>query len=286
MQHTTKWMLKSFPLIIGSLLSFNILAEDAVVEENEDSSIAIESDECQSCKLSGSATLGYDTNIYSRSDHRSVRNISWRGSLNYSFNDAYRLYFNTGGYRALEDEVGTYMTDTIVGLSRAKLYQFGETGAVGIAGQFTIPTSETSRKDSLNTAFRLAIPVSFKLWDANISISPRVSKSFHEYKTSGGKSLTEWIYSISMGANYRWDKLEMGISALGGNSRSYQGTRRTELTYAGSIYAGYDLAENIGISLAVSTAGFYADAERGTLGNIDLFDPDRATYIAEISYSF
>ncbi|MDN3682341.1 hypothetical protein QWZ04_18720 [Vibrio tapetis subsp. quintayensis] len=286
MQNTEKWMLKSTSLIIGLLINSHLYAGEVMVDESENSTNITESGNCFDCKLSGTITGGYDTNIYNRNDHRSIRSLSWRLSLDYSFLNHYKVYLKTGGYRALEDKVGDYFTDSVIGMSRSNLFNFGESGEIGLSGQFTIPTSETSRKDSLNTAIRVAVPVSAKHWGVRFSVTPRISKSFHQYKTSGEKSLTEWIYSLSMAASYSWSDLSVGASMLGGNSRSYQGTRRNDITYAGSIYGGYKITDNIGVSLSASTSGFYADAERGTLGNIDLFDPNSASYNAEISYSF
>ncbi len=286
MQNTEKWMLKSAAIIIGLLVNPHLYAEEVVGDEGKNTTNITENTKCTDCKLGGTITGGYDTNIYNRNDHRSIRSLSWRLSLDYTFSSHYKAFFKTGGYRALEDKTGDYFTDSVIGMSRSNLFSFGETGKVGLSGQFTIPTSETSRKDSLNTAFRLAVPISGKHWGIGLSVTPRVSKSFHQYKTAGEKSLTEWIYSLSMAASYSWDDLSVGISMLGGNSRSYQGTRRSDITYASSIYGSYAVTENIGISLSASTSGFYADAERGTLGNIDLFDPNSASYNAEISYSF
>ncbi|SON49080.1 hypothetical protein [Vibrio tapetis] len=286
MQNKEKWMHRSAALVILLLVNSCLYAEEQNVDENTASNKIKENTKCLDCKLGGMISGGYDTNIYNRNDHRSIRSLSWRLSLDYTFSSDYKAYFKTGGYRALEDKTGDYVTDSVIGMSRTQLFGFGESGKVGVSGQFTIPTSETSRKDSLNTAFRVAVPVSTKQWGINFSVTPRISKSFHEYKTAGEKSLTEWIYSLSLAAGYSWDDLSLGMSMLGGNSRSYQGTRRTDITYAGSIYGSYQVTNNIGISISASTSGFYTDAERGTLGNIDLFDPNSASYNVEISYSF
>lgn len=286
MQNKEKWMHRSAALVILLLVNSCLYAEEQNVDENTASNKIKENTKCLDCKLGGMISGGYDTNIYNRNDHRSIRSLSWRLSLDYSFSNQDKVYLKTGGYRALEDKTGDYLTNSVIGLSRGRLFSFGETGDIGVSGQFTIPTSDASRNDSLNTAFRLALPVSAKYWGLNFSLTPRISKNFHQYKTAGEKSLTEWVYSMSMTVGYSWDDLSLGISMLGGNSRSYQGTRRNDITYATSIYGNYSLTNNIAISLSASTSGFYADAERGTLGNIDLFDPNSASYNAEISYSF
>ncbi len=98
--------------------------------------------------------------------------------------ERHKAYFSTGGYRALEDEVGTYATDSVLGLQYTNLYRFGDTGKIGVAGQLTIPTSETSRKDELHTAVRLDVPISFQL-GASIFGFAKTEKNFHEYKTMG-----------------------------------------------------------------------------------------------------
>ncbi|KOO10792.1 hypothetical protein AKJ18_32430, partial [Vibrio xuii] len=101
-------------------------------------------------------------------------------------------------------------------------------------------------------------------------------KNFYKFKTMNGRVLTEWVYSLSVGANYQFDKLTLGASALGGNGMSYKGNRSKQFTYGASVFSSYQLADNWSASLSASTAGFYTDAERGTLGDIDLFDEDKA----------
>ncbi|UUM31388.1 hypothetical protein [Vibrio japonicus] len=275
MQNTTKW---KESIIAFSLLS--IFSSSALSDDNKPDEQQIKS------SFGGNVSVAYDTNIYHKDDHRSVRNISWNGSLHYSFASNYRAYLSSGGYRALEDKTGDYFTDSVIGISRSNLFEFGDTATVGINGQFTIPTSETSRKDELITAFRVAVPLSFQISDANISVSPRLRKNFHKYQTAGGKSLTEWVYSLSTSASYSFQDLTVGISALAGNSISYQGTRRNSITYGGSVFGSYQLTDAFSFSLSASTSGFYLDAEKGTLGDIDIFDADRASYEARISYSF
>ena len=288
MLHTTKWRMTPLAMLLGTLFSMPLLAEETNVADSS----GIESTQnegessCIVCKLSGSVYLSYDTNIYDKDDYRSVRNFSWGGDLNYAISKDITAFFSAGGYRALEDEVGTYATDSVLGLQYSNLYRFGDTGNIAVAGQFTIPTSEGSRKDELQTAFRLAVPVSFSLWNVDFSIAPRLKKNFHKYKTNGGHSLTEWTYSLFSVAEKSWDSFSLGITALGGNTISYQGTRRSSWQYEGALYGTYKFNKSWSLTLAASSSGFYQDAERGTLGNIDLLDQEKASYIASVAYSF
>ncbi|KHT50094.1 hypothetical protein [Vibrio sinaloensis] len=277
MQNTIKCRQRTIALAVSVLLSSACFAEENSEQQEEK---PVWSD------FGGSLSLSYDTNIYHPDDYRSVRSLSWSGSLNYTFSDNISAFMSSGGYRAYENETGDFATDSVIGASYSSLYEFGETGKIGANGQFTIPTSEASRKDELQTAFRLAIPVSMKPWGVNVSITPRLRKNFHKYKTAGGRSLTEWTYSVSSSVSKSWESLTLGISALGGNTISYQGTRRTSWTYGGSLFGSYRFTDNWSASLSASTSGVYQDAERGTLGNIDLFDQDNASYRATVTFSF
>lgn len=291
MQHTIKWTKTPLAILFVGMFSFsahtNADESDKSTNIRESESTQNISDaSCITCNISGSVTAGYVTNIYSKDDHRSIRTLSWGGTLNYKLSENIKAYLSSGGYRALEDEVGTYASDSVIGFSYSEVLGFGESGKVGVSGQFTIPTSETSRNDKLQTALRVAIPMSFTGWGIDFVISPRIRKNFHKYKTYGGKSLTEWTYSLSSKASYSWEKLTIGVSALGGNSMSYQGTRRDDFDYGGSLYSSYSFTDHWAFGLSASTSGAYSDAERGTLGNIDLFDADKASYKAEITFSF
>lgn len=254
---------------------------------NQNSDLTLNEDQqCLICQLSGSASLAYDSNLYDKDDYRSVRNLSWNGTLNYPVSEQLRAYITGGGYRVFQDKTGTYVTDTVVGLNYFNLFTFGETGRLGLGGQLTIPTSETSRDTELYTAFRLSMPVSFKMLGGHYSVSPRLRKNFYKYQTMNGRVLTEWVYSVSADVNYQFDKLTLGMSLLGGNGTSYKGNRSREFTYAASVYSNYQISDSWSASFTVSSAGFYSDAERGTLGNLDLFDTDKASYIAQLTYSF
>lgn len=254
---------------------------------NQNSDLTLNEDQqCLICQLSGSASLAYDSNLYDKDDYRSVRNLSWNGTLNYPVSEQLRAYITGGGYRVFQDKTGTYVTDTVVGLNYSNLFTFGETGRLGLGGQLTIPTSETSRDTELYTAFRLSMPVSFKMLGGHYSVSPRLRKNFYKYQTMNGRVLTEWVYSVSADVNYQFDKLTLGMSLLGGNGTSYKGNRSREFTYAASVCSNYQISDSWSASFTVSSAGFYSDAERGTLGNLDLFDTDKASYIAQLTYSF
>ncbi|MCX9565232.1 hypothetical protein IG518_22080, partial [Vibrio cholerae] len=181
--------------------------------------------QCMICQLSGSATLAYDSNLYDKDDYRSIRNLSWNGTLNYPVSEQLRAYITGGGYRVFQDKTGTYVTDTVVGLNHSNLFAFGETGRLGLGGQLTIPTSEASRDTELYTAFRLSMPVSFEMLGGHYSVSPRLRKNFYKYQTMNGRVLTEWVYSLSVDGNYQFDNLTLGMSLLGGNGTSYKGNR-------------------------------------------------------------
>ncbi|CCN71916.1 hypothetical protein [Vibrio nigripulchritudo] len=285
MQHTKITSLPGLVLMTGALASFNAMAEEAVNSEQDDGAKSVAKEEVVETKYGGSLSLGYQTNIYHPDDYRSSRALNWNARFS-ATEGKLTTFITTGAYRALEDKTGDFFTDTAIGLSYSSIGKFGETGNVGISGQLTVPTSETSRKQNLNTALRLALPISLKVSDVNLSVSPRLRKNFHSYKTAGGSSLSEWIYSISAGGSYSMGDFSISASVLGGNSISYQGTRRSSFTYAGSLSGSYRATDYLSLSLSASSSGVYTDAERGTLGNIDLFDSENATYVATATFSF
>ncbi|EGR4483755.1 Outer membrane receptor protein [Vibrio cholerae] len=272
-------------LVVSLFSATTVFAEGETTNPNSDLTLN-EDQPCLISQLSGSASLAYDSNLYDKDDYRSVRNLSWNGTLNYPVSEQLRAFITGGGYRVFHDKTGTYVTDTVVGLNYSNLFTFGETGRLGIGGQLTIPTSEASRDTELYTAFRLSVPVSFKMLGGNYSVSPRLRKNFYKYQTMNGRVLTEWVYSVSADGHYQFDKLTLGASLLGGNGTSYKGNRSREFNYAASVYSNYQISDSWSASFTVSSAGFYSDAERGTLGNLDLFDTDKASYIAQLTYSF
>lgn len=284
MQNTHSYCVRIVALAISSLFSLSSMAAENPEKMTE--GISQNNTEVVGYKLGGSLTFGYESNIYDKDDHRSVRNLSWDLSLNSPINKQYKVYFVTGAYRALEDETGDFWNDSLIKLKRYSIYNFGESGTIDLSGQLTIPTSEASRDDDLQTALRIDLPVGFKVWEADISVSPRIRKNFHQYKTAGGRSLTEWIYSLSMTADYSRNKFSTGVSALAGNTVSYQGTRRDTFDYGASAYVEYQFTDVLSGSLSASTSGFYTDAERGNLGDLELFDSDKAIFGANISLSF
>ena len=200
MQDTKNWKVKPITILLGSMFTLSVCAGEGNITDSNNGKAQPEKNEsdayCITCNIGGSISAGYSTNIYNKDDYRASRSFSWNGKLIYTLSENMGTYITSGGYRALDDAVGTYATDSTIGLSHSKLYEFGESGKIGASGQFIIPTSEASRNDKLQTAFRLAVPISFEYWGVNFNISPRLRKNFHKYKTYGGKSLTEWTYSL------------------------------------------------------------------------------------------
>lgn len=235
----------------------------------------------------GSLSLGYDSNFFQASDHRSNRALSFHGSLYMRFLDNYSLYTNSGDYRTLQNAETFYSTDTVVGLSNSSLLSFGDTGNVSISGQFSIPTSQASQDSFLNTAFRIQTPISFKLADVTITLAPRVRKNFHQYTTSpSGNVNASWGLSLLVAANYTYGDAFFSASALGGTSVNYNGRWDDGYSYGGSLSTGYNLNDALSISLTLASSGVYADAAQGTLGSFDIFDETKATYSLGMTYSF
>lgn len=273
-------------LIVAAILSLgsaSVLAEEIGQDKSDENKVAAEESSGFS-DIGGSLTAGYTTNTFN--DYRRDRSLSWNLGLNTTYKKDYKLYASTGGYRSFDSNRGDFNTDTLVGLKYNSLLEFGEEGKVAVRGQFTIPTSEASRDDKLTTAFRLDLPVNFKLIGLDWSISPRVKKNFHRYKTQGGRSLTEWVYQLYSSVGYAWDDFYISASLLGGNTVSYQGTRRNSFDYSGSLSVSYDFTDEISASLSASNAGYYADTERGSLGDIDLFNEADSSYSFDVTYSF
>lgn len=273
--------------ILSSLIFCSSVAVHTVSaqDSNRDASSADSSE--SSLKWGGALSLGYDSNLYQANDYRSNRAISFHGSLYLTFWDNYSLYSNTGGYRTLQKAEGFYSTDTVVGLSHSSLFTFGETGNMSISGQFSIPTSELSQDNHLNTAFRIQTPFTFKVANVGLMIAPRIRKNFHQYTTSpSGNVNTSWGLSLLLGANYNYGDAFFSISALGGTSINYNGRWADGYSYGGNISAGYNIVEDLSISLTLASSGVYTDAAQGTLGSFDIFDEAKATYSLGMTYKF
>lgn len=107
-----------------------------------------------------------------------VRYVIYHGicHLTHQLTSSIKCIFVTGAYRALEDETGDFWNDSLIKLKRYSIYNFGESGTIDLSGQLTIPTSEASRDDDLQTALRIDLPVGFKVLEADISVSPRIRK--------------------------------------------------------------------------------------------------------------
>ncbi|EKO3677326.1 hypothetical protein FKQ60_04455 [Vibrio sp. A11] len=233
-----------------------------------------------------SLTFGYDSNIYNKNDYRSERKLWWNSTLSHTFAPHYSVSLSTGAYRPLQQERGDFFTDTALALHRQSQFTFGETGRIGWQAQFTLPTSEFSRKDKLTTALRLSTPIQWQAVNIDWQFTPRLRKNFHRYETMGERSLTEWIYGFHFLGSYQWRDFTLSSSVLGGNTISYAGTRRNSFDYAGDVNLSYRVNQHVAFNVGASNSGVYYDAAQGTLGNIDLFDADRVIYSASISLNY
>ncbi|USH01452.1 hypothetical protein K6Q96_11085 [Grimontia kaedaensis] len=247
---------------------------------------AVYADTEESSPWGGSACVYYSQNGHDKDDYRSVRSLNWCASATYQISEDYSGYLSGGGYRAYEDRTGDFFTNTVLGVSRSALFDFGETGKVKASLQFTLPTSETSRKEDLITASRIGLSITGKAAGFDLSIAPRYSKNFHQYKTTvNGKVLTEHVVSVVSSVGYGVGDAYLSGSFIGGTSWTYAGFRR-DWTYVGKLSASYQFTDSFSGALSASNSGVYFDAERGTLGNIELFNERSATYTATLTYSF
>lgn len=235
--------------------------------------------------VGGYLSLTYTSNYFDTDDHRSIRNLNWSGNLNYTFNNNHTFYLDSGGYRVYEDETGTYLTDTVIGIKNNEIFPWGETGHIGYAAQLTLPTSELSEKDELYTALRLSMPITNKWDNFNYFFTPRVKKNFHKYKTAGEKNLTEWVASFNTGVGYKWHDFKVNLSLLAGTGWNYHGTRY-DWDYSGALTGLWQITPHFYTALSTSNSGVYFDAERGTVGDIDIFNLNTATYSIAVGYSF
>ena len=271
-------------LVISTVLSCtapSVFADEVTGNKNKS---GIEEKSPAFSDIAGYISVGYDTNAYT--NHQQDRSLSWNLGVNTVYNDTFKLYASAGAYRSFDSNRGDFYTDTIVGVRLSSLFQFGRSGKVGLGGQFVIPTSEHSRDDKLTTAFRLDMPISIEYLGINFGMSPRIRKNFHRYKTGGNRSLTEWIYSLSFWTNYSWSDYSVGLSMLGGETVSYQGTVRDEYSYSGSVYLSYSWTDKVSTTISAANAGYYVEAERGSLGNIDFFDLTSSSYNFDVTYLF
>lgn len=239
----------------------------------------------KSSSIGGEFSTTYTTNQYEKDDHRSLRSFNWSGTISQKLSERYSTYISSGGYRGYEDETGDFLTDTVIGLADSNLATIGMTGKLKHNIQVTLPTSEQSKKDDLYSAIRLAIIYSDSSKELDYYISPRIRKNFHKYKTAGGKSLEEWVGSLSIGAKYKWLDYTIEASLLGGTLWTYQNTRR-DWKYSGSLSGTWDITKNLYTSLSLSNSGVYFDAEKGTIGDIDLFNERTASYSLSIGFRF
>ena len=132
MHNTIKWKVKPIAILLGTMFTLSVYAEEDNSVGNINDKIESTQNEsdasCITCNISGSVNAGYSTNIYNKDDYRADRSFSWNGSLKYTLSENVKMYISSGGYRLLDDEVGTYATDSVIGLSHSKLYEFGESG--------------------------------------------------------------------------------------------------------------------------------------------------------------
>lgn len=285
-KHNNKNKLTYLYFVIAFVFSFtasSVSADEGEVIKNEEQGI-VEEKTSKFSDISGYISAAYDTNIYS--DYRKDRSLSWSLGINTIYDDKFKLYASTGAYRSFDSNRGDFNTNTVVGVRYQSLFEFASSGNVALGGQFTIPTYEYSRKDNLITAFRLDMPVSFEYLGLNWGVSPRIKKNFHTYETRGGRSLTEWTYSLSLWTSYSWSDFSTGLSMLGGETVSYQGTVRDQFNYSGSVYLSYSWTDKISTTISAANAGYYADTEKGTIGNIDFFDSASSSYNLDLTYQF
>lgn len=162
-----------------------------------------------------------------------------------------------------------------------------------------IPFSEHSRdRASLITALSVAPKVVFimskPIKGFSLSISPKLTRSFHDYKTTTyGASNVRYSASAGVGVGYAPDasyaadwltKLSLSASVKYLAAWTYRGKRKTD-KFGISETLGYSFDNQWGLSVTYSNNGEIYAAD-GKSDNIQAFDSDHATFAAQLSYNF
>ncbi|WP_087025184.1 hypothetical protein [Thaumasiovibrio subtropicus] len=277
----------SLILLGAALMSASVIAaenESGQSEENKAEEVKVSSP--WSVGLSGS----YSRNAYKDSAYNAKRTFSANVSVSRKFWNDYRFTVSGGGYRSLDGAIGWYETDIFGTVSKSNFVTLFDTIKSSASLRFSLPISELSRKDKLRTSVRGAIAFRYSPEEGlfenfTLGLTPRVTKNFHEYKTVGTRSLTEWNLSNLTSLSYSYGKWSARIDFLNSANYSYQGTRKPlSMTHTESI--SYQVTPKFGVSAGHTNSVTFFDREQGPDPVFEFFDERSSTFFISANYNF
>ena len=277
----TKYLLPAIMLVTPSLVLANDL-QDAWEDEKSES------------PWSGYVSADYSRNGYKDNTSNANRSASATGVIRYAFENKSRLQLVVSGYHQKDGDVygtqGQFWNDTSISYAKNGLFNPTEGSTISGEARIILPTSKTSRRNDLKlgTRFKLRWSAGFDEWLEGLTLSNTLllRKNFHEYKTAGGYQLIEYRLSNQFSVDYAFaDDFYFNIYFMPRQSWDYEGnTFDPNMMHGEEI--GYQVNEDISLSLGMTNGISYYDPERGSSPINDLIDLKKTTYYALISYQF
>jgi len=271
----SKWNLKKW-CSLGTAVFIMSVSSTAHATDDHDSS------NTPSSKWSGYFGIGYTQNSYKSSAYNAYKAYDFKARIKYA-DDWGDIRLTGGGQKeAVHGRESSYFDPFLE--YRLPLYDLSETVSIrGTAGVY-LPASETSQKDHLQYAPRLAAYIYWQPQDQLIFyVAPRYRYNAYNNKTAGGKVLTEHQLELLTDAywqiNAAW---YVEISGSYTKYRNYNG-RRLDNTFTFAQELGWEFQPSWELAIGHNNSGKFYDPEVGPSQGFKAFNKKSSTFYLSLT---
>jgi hypothetical protein len=243
--------------------------------------------------FSGNASLGYNSDLYTRQSYTHAASLSGDLTINYRVKNANLLRATLSGYQETTQGQETKMNDSFVGWVNNGFWRSGEVLTIGQQIRLNMPYSKDSRVRDTKLVGVSVVPV-FMANMAPLGIKnvmfiyqPQMIKNFHTYTINrAGTSNTEYaVNHLLVGVYSPTEKLYVQPVFVYGQGWNYSGRKKDD-TYQFAFESGYSISAAATIAAGWSNTGSIRNLENGNDQTIQLFDKKTSTVYGALYYRF
>lgn len=244
-------------------------------------------------KVSGNASLGYNSNLYDRTEYAYNSYTSADLTLNYRVSGAHLIRGYFGGFQENEHAKETKLNDGFIGWVNNGFYRRGEILTMGQQVRINLPYSKDSRVRDTKIAGVSVVPVFIAnmtpvgIEGLTLIYQPQLIKNMHTYKVNrAGTSNTSYAMNHTLVASYGFlEKFYVQPVFVYGMGWTYNNRKKSD-NYQAAFELGYTLPKNLTIAGGWSNAGAIRNFENGNDQTIQVFDKKTSTVYGALYYMF
>lgn len=275
-----------FPIMLSLMASANVLADITSTQMIEANLTSIDSDSVFK-NVSGSVSLGYDSDFYESQATSKDQGISLGLELSLKRNDFKFGIISSVSKELIKEEQAQFGDTSLFFSTPLDLFSKESSFSSSLSTSLGLPTSEASRYDKeMYANFSIGPAFSWNNDKFNLAVIPRLGKIFNKYKTTfRGEANTSYYTKLALAPSYQISN-SISTQFITSVTQSWTDNHtRKAPTYASVISTELKLDTTLAVSFSVSNEDRIYKSD-GTSSNVKIFDKTLSVYSIALTKDF